>query len=230
MTTWSPNDIAGFIYLVGGWGPGSKAKAPEFLDVAIAVCLAESGGREDAQNPPASNPAPAQYAIGLWQIMYPVHKDLLDQYGESYSTHAGTIKSQTHPLVNTSAARDLQKSQGWEPWTAYKSGAYRSHLGYGKSAYAYISKKENIEALQAKMADYGANFNTTVKTDNTSWQDVIAGFPAYFVARLKEMGISIGIFIVGLIVLALGVWLIASKNPKVKKASKDIAMAALIPK
>lgn len=235
MTKFSPNEIAGLIYLVGNWGPGSKDKAPAFLDTAIAVCLAESGGEDTAINPPATkNPdgsytSPDKYATGLWQIMYPDHRDLLDKYGEKYATSPGTMKLGIHPLVNTSAARDLQQTQGWQPWTAYTNGAYKKYTGHGAAAYAWISNKNNVQGLQAKMANYGANAAPPKIAIDTSWQDVLKGFPQFFGNFLKQAGITTAIFIGGSILVILGAWFLLSQNAdKIAKFTPQGAAAKAV--
>ena len=231
MATYSPNEIAALINLVGGWGPGSKAKAPAFLDVAIAVCLAESGGDENAYNPPnlPGKPLPTRYAVGLWQVMYPTHKDLLKKYGEQYSTVPGSVKPATHPLVNTASARDIYLAAGgWGPWVAYTSGAYKKHLGHGQAAYEWISNKSNMEAFAAKMKNYGGNFDTTVKTSDGGMS--IAGFleqfPAFFVQYTKNLGVAIGVFLIGLILLLLGIVIFANRAGLSKKVPGPIGLVA----
>lgn len=90
---------------------------PSEIERALAIIAAESGG-----DPGATNDTPGQeYSVGPWQI-----------------------NLMAHPQVGEACARDLECStryayslfstQGWQPWGAYTSGAYKEHLtGGGKN-------------------------------------------------------------------------------------------------
>ena len=84
---------------------------PEERATAVAVALAESGG-----NPQARALTPWEDSRGLWQINTLAHP----QYD---------AQALYDPLYNAQAAYALWQAQGWQPWTAYTSGAYRRFLG-----------------------------------------------------------------------------------------------------
>lgn len=91
---------------------------------AVAVAIAESGGR-----PCAHNSKPPDDSYGLWQINY---------YG---NLRAGRIaafgppEGMYDPVKNAQTAASLrQSSLGWNHWSTYKSQAYRLYLARGVAA------------------------------------------------------------------------------------------------
>lgn len=81
---------------------------PAQANVAAAVARAESGGRPDATN--RSN-GDGSVDRGLFQIN---------------SVHGA---SSTYDLdANVAYAVQLQRAQGWKPWVAHETGAYRKYL------------------------------------------------------------------------------------------------------
>lgn len=80
--------------------------------IAAAVALAESGGNERAVSKPNTN---GTIDRGAWQIN---------------SVHSAILKT-GDPLVladNARMAYAVWKSQGWNAWTTYKTGAYMSKM------------------------------------------------------------------------------------------------------
>jgi hypothetical protein len=91
---------------------GSKATAA----LAVAVAMAESGGRADAQNHNTNGSTDR----GLWQINS-VHGSL----------------STFDPNANAKAAVAISHAGlDWTPWTTFKTGAYRKYLPGGAKAAA----------------------------------------------------------------------------------------------
>lgn len=104
MTTYSYAQLEGLWIQAGG----DPAKAP----LMAAIAMAESGGNDHARNPSG--------ATGLWQILVPVHGDLIKKYGDP-----------NDPVSNAKEAVSLYKSQGLGAWTTYSSGAYQKYLKQG---------------------------------------------------------------------------------------------------
>lgn len=80
--------------------------------IAAAVALAESGGNERAVSKPNAN---GTIDRGAWQIN---------------SVHTAILKT-GDPLVladNARMAYAVWKSQGWNAWTTYKTGAYMDKM------------------------------------------------------------------------------------------------------
>lgn len=93
---------AGFNYHKGtGKAQGANPEDSELV-VAVAIAGAESGWDANAVNAQSG-------ATGLWQI-YPGKPSHLDPYRNALAAHA------------------KYKAQGWEAWSAYKSGRYVAFL------------------------------------------------------------------------------------------------------
>ncbi|HWV44721.1 MAG TPA: transglycosylase SLT domain-containing protein, partial [Nitrospira sp.] len=109
------NEIAVLISLNNwGPGPGNSAAAIKFLDTAIAICRAESGGNPNA----VSNTGD----YGLWQINKAAHPQYFPPKAQG-----GYIWD---PLSNTYVAKTIYAAAGgWSPWSTYKNGSYKAHLG-----------------------------------------------------------------------------------------------------
>lgn len=250
MTQFSPNEIAGLIYFVGGWGPNKikpidvagKNRVINWLDIAIGVCLAESGGVVEAVNGTGTNTV-----VGLWQIKPSVHLTIVALAGLTYGG-----KPLSHPLVNTRSARDVYREAelaghvGWNPWTTYTSGAYKAHKGHGAAAYDWLHNKDNITAFKAKLASLGypivsitaediANSDSMingglVKSNLGEQADKIKNSVSSQVDKvlsaLKESGIVVGVFVLGAILLILGVLFMAQRTGVAKSVPGPIGLVA----
>lgn len=85
------------------------------LTIAIAVALAESGGRSDSVSP--VNPKDGSRDYGHWQINDKAHAALFTQYPRwGYGPD------------NARMAYAVWQGSGWKAWTTYNSGAYRAHM------------------------------------------------------------------------------------------------------
>lgn len=86
------------------------------LTVAIAVALAESGGRETARGDTGLVDATWGPSIGLWQI-----RSLNAEKGN------GTLRDElanADPATNARHAYQIWSSQGWGPWSAHNNRRY----------------------------------------------------------------------------------------------------------
>jgi hypothetical protein len=95
-------------------------KASSELAVAVAIALAESGGRTAARGPRGSR----GYPIGPWQI-YPGNDTLLDPAANARAAFAKYTSNGRH-FGKGSASTCL--------WSVFCSGAYRAHLGRAERA------------------------------------------------------------------------------------------------
>jgi hypothetical protein len=100
MTTLNASQIAEAAR-AGGF---SEAQIP----IAVAVALAESGGRTDARLTSS-----VEDSIGLWQINTKAHP----QFDKVRLTEA---------VYNAQAAHSVWAGSGWGAWTTYTSGKYKS--------------------------------------------------------------------------------------------------------
>lgn len=81
---------------------------PKFKALAAAIAMAESGGRVNAVN----HDSDGSTDRGLWQIN---------------STHGS--QSTFNPMANARAAVAISSNgTNWNPWTTFKTGAYKKYL------------------------------------------------------------------------------------------------------
>jgi len=213
MTVFTPNQVAVLLYGVN-WAPSASdvKSLTKFLDTAIAVCTAESG-----RNPKATN----GNAKGLWQIMTTVHADRIGDQ-DIYNPH-----------VNTLIARDLWHERGWKPWEAYTNGAYKKYLGYGPAAFKYLQSKSNSELNHEYIDLSGVDTGQVIDVDKQAIDSLGAKLDAVFggsmLGFLKSAGASAGVFLLGVILLVLGVVYIASQS-KAGKAVINNTPAGIVKK
>lgn len=232
MSKLSPKAIAGTMLMAGFYPPRSEievtanlGKVRDWFDTAIAICLAESGGDTRAKNPNSS-------AMGLWQIMYSVHKDkipvAIKEMKERYDydpSPADLPNALYDPLINTVVARmvygtpSINNFGGFRPWEVYNTGAYKSELGHGNEAMNLIintgsGKKgvvlfyddaKNVPGIGPSLGEKILD-NTVGKVGNIVSSPVTAA-----VNFVKQAAPVAGMFMLGIIVLILGVWFILNK-------------------
>ncbi len=203
--------------------PAARKAAIAFFDTAIAVCLAESGG-----NPLAKNPnSPAK---GLWQIMESVHTAAIKEQAIYWQAELGYKKLPNvfEPHVNTGVARQLQQAQGWKPWEVFTTGAYKSKLGHGAEVFNYLnSPSMNAEKIRALTQEYllgiaefkagAAAVSPALAVAGDTHVDSLVGT---VLGWLKSAGITVGVFLLALLLIILGVWFVLSRRNIVKKAVK----------
>lgn len=105
--------------------PGSGAMF-QSMTIAIAVALAESGGKTDATNQNSNG----SIDRGLWQIN---------------SVHSQYNASQLfQPAYNAMAAVQISNlGTNWQPWTTYNTGAYQQFLNQAQSAASQVLKDKS---------------------------------------------------------------------------------------
>jgi hypothetical protein len=104
----SPNELA-YIAQAGGF-------PPEEIKTAVAVAMAESGGRLNAHNA-----KPPDDSYGLWQI------NMYASLGPARRAQFG-IQDNKQLFgweTNAKAAYSVWKGGGWRQWSTYTSGAYK---------------------------------------------------------------------------------------------------------
>jgi hypothetical protein len=98
--------------------------AGDALSTAIAIALAESGGKASAYNPETAAGAPqGQGSFGLWQIYLHKHPEF-----------AGW--DLTDPNTNAEAAFAVYNAAGssFRPWATFGNGAYTKFLAQASAA------------------------------------------------------------------------------------------------
>lgn len=194
-------------------------KAVSIADTLIAICLAESGGDPLAKNTSSS-------ARGLWQIMTSLHGDIIDQEVANVFAQLreknpnARVPTIFHPLVNTQVAKRLSygagKANPFKPWEAYNSGAYKRHTGHGEAAVlAWFRKAYSPEAVSAGIAQLEAEHALGVAVAEFAGlavpggvllgNDLVQNPIDTVLSFVKEMGISIGVFILAAVLIVVGI-------------------------
>ncbi len=169
-----------YAQLEGLWinNGGDPAQAP----LMAAIALAESSGNSTARNPSG--------ATGLWQILVPVHGDLIKKYGDP-----------TDPNANAKEAVAIYKQQGLKAWTTYTSGAYKQYM------------KSGVQPVDVAP---GTNGGTTTPTSDSSsccaiGTGGIAGIGGFCLVSKTQLNSLFGIVIIsgGMVVGFVGVaWIL----------------------
>lgn len=105
------------IIQIAGLASNAGFSGPD-LQVAVAICLAESGGDPTAYNPEVQAGTPqGEGSYGLWQIYSKVHPEF-------------DVASLLDPAYNAAAAYAVYSNAGYNfrPWSTFKSGAYLAHM------------------------------------------------------------------------------------------------------
>lgn len=125
MSTLSPEQIAEHAHAAGFRGRD--------LSTAVAVALAESGGRTHAHN---STPPDDSY--GLWQV------NMLGALGPERRRQFGLDADRDlfDPATNAAAAYAISgRGESFRPWTAYTSGRHERYLDRARRAAAAVERR-----------------------------------------------------------------------------------------
>lgn len=234
MSALNPDQIGALIYFNGKWGPGAdQTKAVKFLDTAIAIALAESGGDPSVVSPTND--------YGLWQINKAAHPDL-------FASH-----DWTNPVDNTEMARQVWANAGnsFRPWVTYtlpktNPRSYLNFTGHGQTVWNDIQSKVKTPNsgfnLGAALAGTGLSLIPGGAALNAiPGLDSLLGAPANAAASVvgsASSGIggivanalhdvfkflvngfmTIGAALLAIVLLALGIWFIIGST----KAGKSI--------
>lgn len=118
MTTLSPRQIAEYAHDAGFRGKD--------LTTAVAIALAESGGRTTAHND-----TPPDNSYGLWQVN--MHGALGPERRDEFDLDAN--RDLFDPATNAEAAYAISGGgDSFRPWTAYTSGRHEQYLDEARRA------------------------------------------------------------------------------------------------
>ena len=127
------------------------------LSMAYAIVMAESGGRARAHNPNANT---GDNSYGLFQI------NMLGAMGPERRRQYGLSSNEDlfDPLTNARVAYRMSNGgKNWNPWSTYKTGAYRQY--YGGSMGATVAGGAS-----------GATYSIGTAVPNLSLADMAARF------------------------------------------------------
>lgn len=106
--------------ILGRWAADAGFSGDDLV-IAVAVALAESGGRSDAVG--TNGDGTRDY--GAWQINDRAHADLFDRFPQwGYGPD------------NARMAHAVWAASGWSAWTTYKNGKYRAFMDQGRQGAA----------------------------------------------------------------------------------------------
>lgn len=122
------------------------------VDIAVAIALAESGGRTDAHNG-----VPPDDSYGLWQI------NMLGSMGPARRKEFGLSRNDDlyNPATNAKAMMKISNGgTNWRPWTTYTRGTYKLHLnqartgaGSSEGATVPVGVPSSLSELADKLSD-----------------------------------------------------------------------------
>jgi len=211
----TPNQI-GVLAYGSNWGPGTPGAGDkntiDFLEKLVATAHGESNWNTDAVN---------GQAVGLFQIMTELHKDLIGD------------RDMRKPHYNVQVAKQLSdgdKRKGldpFHPWEAYnkKTAQYKAGLGHGKSVYEYLKSKGHSALLQEYIAISGVDVGEAIDVDQQVGDAIIDNIPdpvGKVLTFVKDAGVATGVFVMGGLLLILGLWFLIAHS-KVGKTAANVA-------
>lgn len=147
---YNPKDIAQFAYNAGFRG--------EALTVAVAVAMAESGGRSNAMGDVGIQTGTWGPSVGFWQIR------------SLKKAARGSTRDQNANLDPTTNAKHAYEISGggknFHPWTTYTSGAYTKYLQAARGAAAGVSPDGTVPAYKAGSSGGNSGGATAVPQTN----------------------------------------------------------------
>lgn len=170
----------------------------DVVATAVAIAIAESGGRDDAHNPGCCNDDcgcdGCESSWGLWQINLCAHP----QY---------TPDQMIDAFKNAQAMFSISNGgTNWNPWTTYTKGVYKQYLDRGYSAAQHVLNGDLGEVI-----DLGNDFGifgifgdiiSSVLDGTLDAIQAIAMFVAFFAN--PHNWLRLGEAILGAVVLLLG--------------------------
>jgi hypothetical protein len=217
MATLTPEQIGKY-----AWNAGFGRDAPT-LARAIAVAMAESGGRTDAHN---GNAGTGDNSYGLWQI------NMIGSMGPARRKQFGISSNEAlfDPQTNANAAWKVSnEGRNWTPWSVFKNGTYTKHIPAAEqAAKAVIAGTGGVANFAYNMpgADLARGLGQQVG-EATSGLDIGGRITASVNALTGSMfkaGINVGAVLLALLLLGLGVAILMYRP--IKKATQGVAKVA----
>lgn len=176
-----------------GWTSTSE------IAIAVAVALAESGGRPEATH--VNSNGSTDY--GLWQVN---------------SIHGFDPNRLLTPTGNGSAAHQVYSEAGnkWTPWSTYKSGAYLAFLARGRAVAGSASAGGSVNDPPIDRPIPGVSSLSDLYSSITSL--------ANWVSNANNWR-RVGLFILGAILLTYGLFKVTGNN-QLSPTTKAVAKAA----
>jgi hypothetical protein len=169
----------------------------DFIQCSVAVALCESHGKVNAKGGPNSD---GTFDWGLWQIN-DVHK----------KSFPGSWNDRFNPKTNTEMASDIfNDAKGFGPWSCWEAGygPFQNYMGVAGECAGYVRLKGEVALGQAyaeamgKLVPGGALIGAGAPAIDALKENPIGAVLSF----AKDAGLVVGVFVVALILLALGLW------------------------
>jgi Lysozyme like domain len=194
----------------------SVGLSPSNANTAASVALAESGGNTANLN---NNPATQDYSVGLWQI------NLFGNLANGRPS-AGTLYT---PQGNAAAMAKISSGgTNWTPWTTFTSGLSSRYMPGGSLSGSPIMSTSSTTASgysTPSSSSSSSSSSTPSKPSLFSGVDTTGIFGGV-TATLQDIFLSSGFVILGLILVGIGAFIIAS--PQLKKGAQIAAKGATV--
>lgn len=160
----TPDVIAQYAYNAGFRGPA--------LVDAVAIAMAESGGRPDAMGDVGLQDQTWGPSVGLWQI-------------RSVNKQKGTggvrdVSRNTSPTNNAAAAYNISGGgKSFGAWSTYTNGAYKQFLGTANNVVAHVTGYAN--------PNYNGEPDSSTAATMKSMPKIDTGDPGTFFNILNNM-------------------------------------------
>jgi Lysozyme like domain len=207
MANLSPEAVAGLVkFYADTTQTGATFHTPLSADngvKAVAICLAESGGKVDAKGGPNHD---GTYDWGLWQINDVHHPD-------------DNIKHYAAP--NWQAAYSISgNGTNWKPWSTYNNGKYVQHMGAAAAAWQTAKPIDGHEAMQQ------AGLSTSGEVTNAPTDTQLSGPLAFLNPILdRNTWFRVGMGLAG-VTLLLIFYASVVKDQELPAVLKALGMAA----
>lgn len=164
--TLTPAQIAAYAYQAGFRG--------QALVTAVAIALAESGGKVNAIGDQHLANNKWGWSIGLWQI-----RSLIADRGTGRARDATRLRD---PAFNARAAFEISNGgTNWTPWTVYKTGAYKRYLSQAQAAAASVAGGDAMAVSYAQGSTIIGDVGAAPNVDPRDAAKSLYGYLGWFV-------------------------------------------------
>lgn len=186
---------------------------PESAVIAVAIAKRESGWNTNAHNG-----KPPDNSYGLWQI------NMIGQLGVNRRAqfHLTSNEQLFDPYANARAAFSISSGgSNWRPWSVYTNGSYRMAIAEATEAVKYI--QANPGYVSGSIGNSGVDkISFPGIPDIPNPIEPITKFVGFVTD--KRNWLRLGMFLDGLLLLALGAVLLA-KRAATGSIAKEISKA-----
>ena len=188
---------------------------PKEIPTGVAIVRAESGGEPGKVSAPNKN---GTYDYGLWQINS-VHKARWNQmFVESESWEKG---GWANPATNTWFAYELFKARGrgWGDWAAYNNGSYKNHLhDINLEGITLSASSQTYQGMLADALTFGKGGKAVDEASKEAIDSIDQKLGAAF-NFVKDGAVTVGVFVLAVVLLILGVWFLLSQSKTARKVA-----------